>query len=198
MAELSKSDLEFILQQILIAEAHAAGGDLLSMLPSAFAPFGLRTVDGSFNNLIPGQSEFGAADNSFPTLLDPVFRNDQDGDTFGQVTNTNYATTTSVVDADPRIISNLIVDQTANNPAAVIANGGAISPSLATALTRPTPRPSHHGQAPGLPLPLSFPTGRPHAPHDDSPAASSSSSRQRWQIGASDWASHWQTAHAGG
>jgi hypothetical protein len=133
MAELSKSDLEFILQQILIAESHAAGGDLLSMMPSAFAPFGLRTVDGSFNNLIPGQSEFGAADNNFPTLLDPVFRNDQDGDTFGQITNTNYATTTSVADADPRIISNLIVDQTANNPAAVIANGGAdpvMSPGL--------------------------------------------------------------------
>jgi hypothetical protein len=133
MAELSKSDLEFILQQILIAEAHAAGGDLLSMLPSAFAPFGLRTVDGSFNNFIPGQSEFGAAGNNFPSLLDPVFRNDQDGDTFGQITNTNYATTTSVADADPRIISNLIVDQTANNPAAVIANGGAdpvVSPGL--------------------------------------------------------------------
>jgi len=79
-------------------------------LPSAFAPFGLRTVDGSFNNLIPGQSEFGAADNDFPSLLDPVFRNDQDGDTFSTVTNTDCATTASIADADPRIISNLIVD----------------------------------------------------------------------------------------
>ena len=32
------------------------------------------------------------------------------------VTNTNYASTISVADADPRIISNLIVDQTATNP----------------------------------------------------------------------------------
>ena len=37
------------------------------------------------------------------------------------VTNTNYASTISVVDADPRIISNLIVDQTITNPAAVQA-----------------------------------------------------------------------------
>ena len=32
-----------------------------------------------------------------------------------------------MVDADPRIISNLIVDQTASNPAAVAADGGASS-----------------------------------------------------------------------
>ena len=56
MATLIKSDLEFILQQILIAEAHAAGADLATLIPNAFAPFGLRTVDGSFNNLLMGQS----------------------------------------------------------------------------------------------------------------------------------------------
>ena len=82
MAQLIKSDLEFILQQILIAEAHAAGADPASLLPNSFVPFGLRTVDGSFNNLVPGQSEFGAADNLFPRLVDPVFRDDADGDTF--------------------------------------------------------------------------------------------------------------------
>jgi hypothetical protein len=49
MATLIKSDLEFILQQILIAEAHAAGADLTILLPNAFAPLGLRTVDGSLN-----------------------------------------------------------------------------------------------------------------------------------------------------
>ena len=36
----------------------------------------------SFNNLLTGQSEFGAADNTFPLLLKQRFRNDQDGDTF--------------------------------------------------------------------------------------------------------------------
>ena len=35
--------------------------------------------------------------------------------------NTNYASTTNVADADPRTISNLIVDQTITNPAAVQA-----------------------------------------------------------------------------
>ena len=43
----------------------------------------------------------------------------------GVETNTNYATTTNVVDADPRIISNLISDQTAANLAAAVANGEA-------------------------------------------------------------------------
>ena len=82
MAQLIKSDLEFILQQILIAEAHATGADLASLLPNVFVPFGLRTVDGSFNHLVPGQIEFGAADNLFPRLVDSVFRNDADGDAF--------------------------------------------------------------------------------------------------------------------
>ncbi len=60
------SDLEFILDQILIAEANAAGTPLIDLVPNVQVPFGLRTVDGSFNNLVPGQSEFGAADNLFP------------------------------------------------------------------------------------------------------------------------------------
>ena len=61
---LIRSDLEFILQQIVIAERHAAGEDLLSLLPNVQVPFGLRTVDGTYNNLVPGQSGFGAADRS--------------------------------------------------------------------------------------------------------------------------------------
>ena len=121
MVTLIKSDLEFILEQIEIAEAHTAGGDLLTLVGNSFVPFGLRTVDGSFNNILPGQTDFGAADQDFPLLLEQEFRDDQDGDTFGPVTNTNYASTTNVVDADPRIISNLIVDQTIANPAAVEA-----------------------------------------------------------------------------
>ena len=123
MATLIRSDLEFILQQILIAEAHAAGADLASLLPNTFVPFGLRTVDGSFNNLVPGQSEFGAADNMFPRLVDPVFRNDADGDTLTAQGGYQHRLRRprNVADADPRIISNLIVDQTITNPAAVQA-----------------------------------------------------------------------------
>ncbi|WP_423770594.1 peroxidase family protein [Pseudomonas sp. NLJ1] len=120
MADFSKSDLEFILQQIFIAEAHADGTSLIDLLPNSQVPFGLRTVDGSYNNLVTGQSEFGAADNSFLRLLSPSFSGD-------------YAGTGTVTDSQPRTISNLIVDQTANNPAAVEANGGAapvISPGI--------------------------------------------------------------------
>ena len=112
MANFSKSDLEFILKQIFIAEAHADGASLIDLLPNSQVPFGLRTVDGSYNNLVAGQSEFGAADNSFLRLLDASYR-------------ANYVGTGNVVDSQPRTISNLIVDQTANNPAAVEANGGA-------------------------------------------------------------------------
>ncbi len=68
-----RSDLEFILQQILIAEQHAAGADLATLIPNAFVPFGLRTVDGSLNNLVPGNEDFGASDELFPRLLDPAF-----------------------------------------------------------------------------------------------------------------------------
>jgi len=121
MAELIKSDLEFILEQIQLAEAHAAGADLTTLMPNVQVPFGLRTVDGTFNHLVLGQSEFGAADTVFPRLTDPVFRNEGD-DTFVPVTtNNNYAANGDVVDADPRLITNLIVDQTANNPAAMAA-----------------------------------------------------------------------------
>ena len=59
---LIRSDLQFILEQIFISERHAAGEDLLSLLPNSRVPFGLRTVDGSFNNLVQGQSGFGATD----------------------------------------------------------------------------------------------------------------------------------------
>ncbi len=69
MANFNKSDLEFILKQIFIAEAHADGASLADGCPNSQVPFGLRTVDGSYNNLVAGQSEFGAADNSFLRLL---------------------------------------------------------------------------------------------------------------------------------
>src|SRR4029077_7800532 len=102
---LIRSDLEFILEQILIAERHAAGENLIDILPNVQVPFGLRTIDGTSNNLVTGQREFGAADNLFPRLTDPSFL-------------AAYAPSVGVVDPQPRIISNLIVDQTANNPAA--------------------------------------------------------------------------------
>jgi hypothetical protein len=72
-----RSDLNFILDQIKIAEADAAGQDILSLIPNIRAPLGLRAVDGSNNNLMNlngiNNTEFGAADNLFPRLTDPVF-----------------------------------------------------------------------------------------------------------------------------
>ncbi len=103
-----RSDLQFILDQIVIAERNAAGEDLLDILPNSRVAFGLRTVDGSFNNLVQGQTDFGAADTLFPRLLDPVFRNDQDGDRRVRPDHrrpTMRARGDHVVDADPRIIS---------------------------------------------------------------------------------------------
>ena len=111
MINFIRSDLDFILAQILIAERHAAGEDLTDLIPNVREPMGLRTVDGTYNNLVTGQSEFGAADNLFPRLVDPVFRDADAG--------TSYEQTSGLVfDSAPRTISNLIVDQTAANPAA--------------------------------------------------------------------------------
>src|SRR5215475_5031058 len=121
-----RSDMDFILDQIIIAERNAAGESLLDILPNVTLPLGLRTVDGTLNNIAPTQSEFGAADNTFPRLTDPLFRPadpvtfDPDGPG-GQAVGdpTSFAQTSGFVfDSDPRTISNLVVDQTANNPAA--------------------------------------------------------------------------------
>jgi Animal haem peroxidase len=126
MVAFIRSDLQFILEQIKIAERQAKGELLTDILPNVQVPFGLRTVDGSLNNLVQGNETFGEANNLFPRLLDPIFRDDQDGDSIiigppPAITNTNYGAPGDVVDADPRIISNLIVDQTAHNPAAQAA-----------------------------------------------------------------------------
>jgi len=130
---LTAGDLRFIYAQILVAQEHAAGGTLLGPGPNQVAdpqlPRGLRTVDGSFNNLVPGQQFFGAADRAFPRLTTPVFKAaepltvDPDGPGGQAVGNsTSYTQKKGFVsDSQPRVISNLIVDQTAANPAAVAA-----------------------------------------------------------------------------
>src|SRR3954470_3066643 len=132
---INAEDLRFIYDQILVAQDHAAGGTLLGPGPHQVSdpqlPRGLRTVDGSFNNLVPGQEKFGAADLTFPRLLTPTYRPaqtlpfDPDGPLGPQAAGqaTSYAQKGGfVADPLPRIASNLIVDQTANNPAAFAAN----------------------------------------------------------------------------
>ena len=163
---INVDDLQYILKQIKIAEATSIGytNTPISILDSIIAayggnatsaailPAGLRTVDGTFNNLLiaptgtpgtpgynPGTSLFGAADILFPRLTDPVFQNvngpgiDFNGDGIIDVINHNYGVVDvnpgpgiqlgvkSVVDVDPRTISNLIVDMSVNNPAAIAA-----------------------------------------------------------------------------
>lgn len=116
-------DLDFILKQIKLAEAATLpdgdidGDALRDLVSSPLLPYGLRTVDGSWNNLIPGQEYYGAADQFMPRL---TALNWQDADLMTSYTQLGG----TVFDADPRIISNLISDQTASNPAAVDAHNG--------------------------------------------------------------------------
>ena len=40
------------------------------LIPTYNLAWGLRTVDGSYNHLLPGQEQWGAADQEFLELLD--------------------------------------------------------------------------------------------------------------------------------
>jgi hypothetical protein len=167
---VTSGDLSFILNQIKIAERHtrAFEGDAtvapqpnpnpaadpnycLSMIgtgpnqiPDALTTYGLRTVDGSCNNLanvlstttannnhptatFTNHPSFGAADQPFPRLTSKSFRTAEAAPpAFGGGPVTSYAQKlagNTVFDTQPRLISNLIVDQTSTNPAAVRAAG---------------------------------------------------------------------------
>ncbi|TFZ00701.1 heme peroxidase [Ramlibacter henchirensis] len=115
---VTTEDLLFILNQIKIAEETTnpdgtVNGDALRDAVNPLAPFGLRTVDGTWNNLLPGQQLYGSADQVMPRLTT--------GTLLPQYVTPMPGTTNLYVDPEPRIISNLIVDQTASNPAAVQA-----------------------------------------------------------------------------
>jgi Ca2+-binding RTX toxin-like protein len=136
---LNASDLRFIMKQIRIAERHAATatasnpcGTLIGADPDQIPPgtsqtvdlpWGLRTVDGSCNHLTPGQESYGTADQLFPRMLTKELRSAEPS-LFGPPGPTTYTQTSgNVFDSQPRRISNLIVDQTASNPAAVEVAG---------------------------------------------------------------------------
>ena len=137
---LNASDLRFILKQIKISEQHArtatsgnpcgtltgTGADQIPAGPqSSTLPLGLRTVDGSCNNLVdsPDQTTFGTANKPFPRMATPNFKPAEGVPAaFGPPAPTSYAQKKgSVFDSQPRIASNLVVDQTSTNPAAVAA-----------------------------------------------------------------------------
>jgi Ca2+-binding RTX toxin-like protein len=117
-------------------------------IPDALTSYGLRTVDGDCNNLVAPdpvapadpfapnvpnfntRPTFGAADQPFPRLTTPIFRPaepsppDFFGPGSGTVPSSSYAQKSgNVFDSQPRLISNLIDDQTSTNPAAVAAAG---------------------------------------------------------------------------
>ncbi len=133
---VTPADLSYILKQIKIAEAHVANttsetgpcGALLgngpNQLASPLLSQGLRTVDGSCNNLQQGQESFGASDQVFPRLGTKSFPAAESGSFGGPPSPTSYEQKSGAVfDSRPRVISNLIADQTSTNPAAVAAAG---------------------------------------------------------------------------
>jgi hypothetical protein len=169
---ITPGDLSFILKQIKIAERHAftldaahpcstlvnAAGDGIpdaEQVPDILTSYGLRTVDGSCNNLKAGDENFAAADQPFPRLTNPKFRAAEDITAslpVGPVGPTTYAQKKgNVVDSQPRTISNLIVDQTSSNPAAIAAAEFPVrtqgNPGLHPCTTDPAP----DGSSPGIP-----------------------------------------------
>ncbi|MGA0769797.1 MAG: peroxidase family protein, partial [bacterium] len=97
-------------------------------------PIGIRTTSGVFNNLPPGSPTFTTADQPFPRFTTPSFTTGDAGVGFDPdgpgprptITNADYTpnldpANNNVVDVQPRLISQLIMDQTTANPAAVQA-----------------------------------------------------------------------------
>ncbi|MFL6165133.1 MAG: peroxidase family protein, partial [Ornithinibacter sp.] len=157
---VTAGDLTFILKQIKIAERHSATftatnpcgslvGPASDQIPDRLTSYGLRTVDGSCNNLFPGRETFAAADQPFPRLATAKFRDAEPVTAsfpVGPLGPTSYkqkALGNVVIDSEPRTVSNLVVDQTSTNPAAVAAAGNPVrsqqNPGLFPCTTDPDP-----------------------------------------------------------
>jgi Ca2+-binding RTX toxin-like protein len=166
MVAYIRSDLDFILAQIKIAEAHAAfergvsTGDPSNPARPLYGPngsvpaynvaWGLRTVDGTYNHLLPGQIEWGASDNEFPEHLGTDFKTIMvPAGPGGQLVPVSYtpgadndgpgpAGPSDVFDPTVRTISNLLVDQTLGNPSAILTGlqrAGIVPPDQQMAVT---------------------------------------------------------------
>jgi len=128
-----RGDLEFILDQIEIAEEHVRRGGgcetLRELIPSALLPWGLRHVDGSCNNLMPHGEHWGAADEPFPDLTSREYRRAHpmsfdplaENDVVGAETSYARGDGRTVVDSHPRLISQLVANNSTRNPAAAAA-----------------------------------------------------------------------------
>lgn len=153
---VTAGDLTFMLKQIRIAERHSATltpanpcgtlvGPAANQIPDRLTAYGLRTVDGSCNNLFPGRETFAAADQPFPRLTTPRFKDAEAAPPgFPAQASSSYAQKSgNVYDSQPRLISNLVVDQTSTNPAAVAAAAFPVrsqnNPGLHPCTTDPDP-----------------------------------------------------------
>jgi Ca2+-binding RTX toxin-like protein len=152
---VTAGDLDFILKQIKISERHSATltptnpcgtlvGPAVDQVPDTLTSYGLRTTDGSCNNLIPGREKFAAADTVFPRLTTPDFTSPPSPSPgFPVPSSATYKGGGNVVDTQPRVASNLIVDQTSTNPAAVAAAGNPVrtqnNPGVKPCTTDPDP-----------------------------------------------------------
>src|SRR5690554_1851741 len=90
-------------------------------LGNSLLPYGLRTVDGSYNNFMDGREHYGASGEPFYRWSDAHWVTGTGELPPGYPAGNEYETPGDVVDTAPRTISNLIVDQTPNNPAAIMA-----------------------------------------------------------------------------
>ena len=174
---ITPADLDFILKQIQISEAHATkegptpgsvtppnsvlsttGSDGSANAPHVVnftLPHGLRTVDGRGNNLtvltdadqqrVPTSpalaKDLGAADRTFPRMVPlaaTAWKDTEPGTVplgpgmpyaAGGAASTYDTRGGSVQDSTPRLISNLVSDQSNCNPAALQAAGSVAAPT---------------------------------------------------------------------
>ena len=124
-------------------------------IPSPDLPWGLRQIDGRNNTLLTaqgsdafsswngvdylpgtdllpiGKSAMGSSGQPFTRMATPLWREVNSCPDFVTCTPSNYQDRTQALlsDAQIRIISNLVSDQSVNNPAAVIAAGQGASPT---------------------------------------------------------------------
>ncbi|NUO72316.1 MAG: heme peroxidase, partial [Frateuria sp.] len=116
-------DLQRMLGHIKIAERHVQSGygvltDEQGNPLHNLMPYGLRTVSGQYNNLV--NTDYGASGGLMPRLLAADFQPAGTDPRTGL--GTSYAQTSgSVYDSAPRTISNLVSDQSVDNPAAFVA-----------------------------------------------------------------------------
>jgi Ca2+-binding RTX toxin-like protein len=117
------------------APTTAESAELLKALNGGLPmePIGIRTTSGIYNNLPPGNPDFNTSDQAFPRFVPASYTQGDAGNGFdlngpapgGLINNADYTPGASVgnnvVDIQPRLISNLIADQTTANPAAVQA-----------------------------------------------------------------------------